>query len=501
MMMSDTPIELGPWVEIQTERCRGGRSTVLAVNRRDGNALLLDTLEREQIANGDDIDPQLAEALAAGGFLATVPAPAPAPRSGRVARFLRVFDIRWHGADRYIHALHDRGLRHAWRPQVLALQAFVAIVGVVALIAALRSDRPLELRPSPWEVPVYLVLSMMAIAVHELAHGLVVAHHGRKVAAVGFRLHLGSPAFYVESVEALLLTRRQRLTQAAAGPWTEWLFVSVIAVILWFAPIGALTPVVHRFVVLTAFTIATNLLPFAGLDGSLLLADLIREPNLVADSKDALRRLGSEPHRGDRLLVAYGVLNTIVSASLLLTGIWFWYILFGGLLGMLAGSGPLGLLGAVAVLAVSFGPAVAGVVPHLRRWVPLDRMVFRLERRCRVRFAEQFATFGPFANLDERALGILAGQLTLRRVRRSNPLHEPGFIGYVAHSGSLEFGSERNSDHPHIATVNGPGISATTRRWLSPIHVGLLPSSSLSLLGIFDDGPVLASSARSSATT
>ena len=441
-MMPNTRVELGSWVEIQTERCRGGRSTVLAVNRRDGDALLLDTLERKQIAKGDDIDPELAGALAAGGFLATVPAPAPAPRGGRVARFLRVFDIRWNGADRHIHALHDRGLHHAWRPHVLVVQAFVAIVGVVALIAALRSDRPLELRPSPWEVPVYLVKSMMAIAVHELAHGLVVAHHGRKVAAVGFRLHLGSPAFYVESVEALLLTRRQRLAQAAAGPWTEWLC------------------------------------------GSFLLADLIREPNLVADSKDARRRLGSEPPRRDRLFVAYGVLNTIVSASLLIMGIWFWFILFGGLLGLLAGSGPLGVLGAGAVLAVSFGPTVADVVPHLRRWVLLDRLAFRLERRCRVRFAEQFATFGPFADLDERTLGVLAGQLTLRRVRRSHPLHEPGFMGYVAHDGPIELGSVRSSDHPHIAVVQGPGISATTRRWLSPVHVGLLSNSELALLGV-----------------
>jgi hypothetical protein len=483
-MMLNTRVELGSWVEIQTEHCRGGRSTVLAVNRRDGNAMLLDTVERDQIANGHDIDPELVEALAAGGFLATVPAPAPAPRGGRIARFLRVFDIRWNGADRHIRALHDRGLHHAWRPHVLAAQAFVAIVGVVALIAALRSDRALELRPSPWEVPVYLVLSMMAIAVHELAHGLVVAHHGRKVAAVGFRLHLGSPAFYVESVEVLLLTRRQRLAQAAAGPWTEWLFLSVIATILWVAPTGALTPVVHRFVLLTAFTIATNLLPFAGLDGSFLFGDLIREPNLAMDSKDALRRLGSEPHRRDRLLLAYGVLNTIVSAGLLIMGIWFWFILFGGLLGMLAESGPLGILGAVAVLAVSFGPAVAGVIPHLRRWVPLDRLAFRLERRSRVRIAEQFATFGPFADLDERALGVLAGQLTLRRVRRSHPLHEPGFMGYVAHDGPLELGAARNSDHPHIAAIQRPGISATTHRWLSPVHVGLLPNSALELLGI-----------------
>ena len=52
-------------------------------------------------------------------------------------------------------------------------------------------------------------------------------HHGRRVDSIGFRLHLATPAFYVESVDALHMTRRQRIVQAAAGPWAEWLVTSV----------------------------------------------------------------------------------------------------------------------------------------------------------------------------------------------------------------------------------------------------------------------------------
>jgi hypothetical protein len=166
------------------------------------------------------------------------------------------------------------------------------------------------------------------------------------------------------------------------------------------------------------------------------------------------------------------------------TAVLFWVILFGGVLTQLASSGPVGVLGAAALLAVSFGPALAGVVPVLRRYDPIDRVAFRMERRSRIRMAEQFAASAPFASLDERALGVLAGQLRLRRVRRSHPLHEPGFIGYIAHDGPLELDRGLPLTVSGVSAVEGPGVSATTHRWFSPVHVGLLPSSSLALLGL-----------------
>ena len=68
---------------------------------------------------------------------------------------------------------------------------------------------------------------LIAVAIHDIGHALVTIHYGRHVRSAGLRLHLGTPAFYVESLDAPLLTRRQRIIQAAAGPWFEWLFTSV----------------------------------------------------------------------------------------------------------------------------------------------------------------------------------------------------------------------------------------------------------------------------------
>lgn len=478
------PVTLGPWVEMRTETCRGGRRSTVAVNTRDAVALLLDDAERAALTAGGTTDHDLGHALAAGGFLADRPAPVAAPEHGRVRRFLRTFDIHWTGADRAIAAIHDRVLHRAWRRRWIGAQIVVAVGGLIALVTALRSGRPLELHPSPLQIPGYLLLSLLAVAIHELAHGVVLTHHGRKVKAVGFRLHLGSPAFYVDSVEALLLTRRQRMLQAAAGVWAEWQFTSIVAVALALAPTNAATPILHRFVVLTAFTIATNLLPFAGLDGALLFADLLREPNLAADAKDAVRRVGVDHRPGDAPLVAYAVVNTLVSTSLLAAAVWFWLLLFGGLLTTLTAHGPAGALGAAVLLGVSFGPALAGLGPHLRGWRPLDRALFRIERNRRIRLAERFATIAPFDTLDDRGLGILAGQLRLRRVRRGAPLHEPGFTGYLAVDHPVELPAGIRLDPSGVIHVDGPGVAATTRRRLARVDAGLLPDAALAIVGV-----------------
>lgn len=491
-MLTDSPptemhtraMTLGPWVEMRTETCRGGRRSTVAVNCRDGSAMLLDDTDCDALDQGRVPDGDLGDALESNGFLADRPAPAVAPKRSRFLHFLHAFDTSWAGADRPIAAIHERVLHRAWHPRWIAVQIVVAIAGIVALADALGSGRPLALRPSPLQIPGYIALSLLAVAVHELAHGLVLSHHGRRVKAVGFRLHLGSPAFYVESVEALLLTRRQRLLQAAAGVWAEWQFTSIVAVALAVAPEGTVTPILQRFVVLTAFTIATNLLPFAGLDGALLFADLIREPNLAADSKDAMRRLNTERRAGDGPLLAYAVANTLVSTALLATAVWFWFLLFGGLLITLTAHGTAGWFGAAALLGLSFGPALAGVVPHLRRLRPIDRALFRIERTHRIRLTETLATVAPFDTLDDRSLSVLAGQLHLRRVRRGTPLHEPGFTGYLAVDHAIDLGTGASLHRGDVARIDGPGVAATTRRPFVPVHAGLLPTSALRLVGL-----------------
>lgn len=431
---------LGSWVEAHEEPCRGGRTYRLLVNHRTHQAMELTDAEASLCAElnaGDrtaDTSPAAAaflQELREQGFLASGPPPPPARR--RVTLSAARLDLRWSGAGRLVRAAHDHGARYLFRPAAVAAQIILALAGLAALAAAVFSPQGFQLRVRPAQIPVVIGLSLAAVAVHEFAHALVVVHHHRRVDAAGVRLHLGTPAFYVESADALLLSRRQRIIQAAAGVWAEWLFTSVVAIWLWRSPLPFAIPLLHRFVILNAATIATNLAPFTGLDGSWLLADAIRAPDLVRRSRGSLSRIATALAgkqaipAGDPTLAAYAVLNGIVATGLLAAAGFFWYQLFGDLAAALLRDGPAGWL-ALATAAVILGrPAATATVPRLLATAAAARglhaaVVFRLQWRWRIPATWLLAAAIPqLAALSDHQLGILAGHLTRTRHHRAMP--------------------------------------------------------------------------------
>ena len=442
------PGPLGSWVEAHAEPCRGGGTYRVLVNHRTGQLLELSEGEAgicRQLDTGrvPDASPDAAAftaELREQGFLASDPPPA---RRGVQLSGARL-DVRWTGAGRLVTAAYSRGARHLFRPAAVAIQILLALAGLAADLAAATSSQHFVLRVRPAQIPVVIGLSLAAVAVHELAHALVVIRHGRAVDAAGVRLHLGTPAFYVESASAVLLTRRQRLVQAAAGVWAEWQFTSLAALWLWLTPLPVAVPLLHRFVILNAATIATNLLPFTGLDGSWLLADAAGVPDLTRRSHGAITRLLTHLTTrnpltpADRALAAYSAANGLAAAALLATAGFFWYQLFGDLAATLTRHGPAGwaLLIAAAILlgrpaattAAARLPAAARTARDLR-----DAITFRLQWRWRIPATRHLAgALHALAGLNAAQLSILSGHLHRTRHRGALPAALTSSYGIVA---------------------------------------------------------------------
>jgi len=390
-------------------------------------ALYVTPADLDAIRRGDSDDVNVRE-LGELGFLANSPAPA---ETVATTRRLSA-GIVWSSAHDFVQRSHDAGLRHTFDPGWILAQVMVAVGGAVTL-AHLAGSRSLQLHARPGQIPAIIVLGLVAVSIHELGHALVTVHHGRRVRAAGLRLHLGSPTFYVDSVDALLLTRRQRIVQAAAGPWAEWLATSMASFVLLAVPIESTVGyVLHRFVIVNTIGIAMNLLPFVGLDGSLLLGDIIREPDLLARKRTALlapRSLG----RGDRWIFVYACTDSVVAALLLATAVFFWWQLFGGLIEPIGGFAPKGVMLALAAAAVLggyvsriFRPTVNRIRRKAVHWMAM--LEFRLQRRWRVRAVTAFTVVPGIAQLDAEQLGILAGHL--RRVRSADkePIAGAGFV-------------------------------------------------------------------------
>jgi hypothetical protein len=420
----------------------------LLVNHRTGRVIELSDTEAEicgrlragrTAGDGDAAGGFVAE-LRELGFLASDPPPPP----GRAVQVSGArLDLRWTGAGRLVTAAYGRGARHLFRPAAVAMQILLALAGLAAVLAGINPGQHFVLRVSPVQIPLAIGLSLAAVGVHELAHALVVVRHGRTVDAAGIRLHLGAPAFYVESASAVLLTRRQRLIQAAAGAWAEWQFTSVLAVGLWLAPPSFALPIMHRFVILNAVTILSNLLPFTGLDGSWLLADAAGIPDLSRRARGGVTRLitavvARQPRSsGDLAIAAYAAVNGVVAAVLLVTAWFFWYQLFGGLVSTLVRQGPAGWAVLAAAAIVLGRPAVTATIARLPDSLEsarglCDAIKFRLQWRWRIPATARLAAAHPeLARLTSAQLGILAGQLRRTGHRGSLPAGLAGSYGIV----------------------------------------------------------------------
>ncbi len=176
----------------------------------------------------------------------------PASTARRKARtFARTLSISWNGADRLVQWLYRRGLKIFFNRGVLALTAVVSVVGFVAFVDTAGSHRfSLAGKSLAYGFLLLLLLDYVMVFVHELGHALVLVHHGRRIKSAGFMIYFGAPAFFVESTDVLLLPKKTRLAQSAAGPFADMVVAAVASLVAWAYPEWVLSETLYKFAVL-----------------------------------------------------------------------------------------------------------------------------------------------------------------------------------------------------------------------------------------------------------
>jgi putative peptide zinc metalloprotease protein len=257
----------------------------------------------------------------------------------KAREFVRTLSVDWSGANRLVTWFYRAGLRWLFKPALIVLSAAIALAGLVAFASVYSSGRfTVGGRSVAAESLILLGLSYVLTFVHELAHALVVVNHGRRVKSAGFMIYFGSPAFFVESSDALMLERGQRMAQAFAGPFAEMVVAGLAAIFIWALPEASASPLLYKFAVLNYFVIFLNLIPLLELDGYFILADLIQVPDLRPRSLQFIRydlwrklRRRERITRQDLGLSLYGSLGVLFTILTLYTAFFFWREVFGGL--------------------------------------------------------------------------------------------------------------------------------------------------------------------------
>lgn len=126
---------------------------------------------------------------------------------------------------------------------------------------------------------VFLLGRFIVVALHELAHGLVVSSFGRRVSRAGLKLMLVFPFAFVDTSDGWFEPRRRRFAISAAGPISDLLVGALFALGAAFA-VGTLRDVLFQLAFAAYVGAFSNLNPLLDRDGYHMLVDRLGEPGL-----------------------------------------------------------------------------------------------------------------------------------------------------------------------------------------------------------------------------
>jgi CRP-like cAMP-binding protein/Zn-dependent protease len=383
-------------------------------------------------------------------------------RRRKARQFGKTLSIEWEGAHRLVQWIYDHGLKWVFKPLVLLVLIATAIVGLGAFVDILRHEQfVIAGRSLAIGFVVLIVLDYVMVFCHELGHALVIVHNGRRIRSAGFQIYFGSPAFFVESSDGLMMDRRKQIMESFAGPFAQLVLAGIASLVAWGFPGWILSETMYKFAVLNYLVVIMNLIPLLELDGYYILADLIeipdlRERSLVFMRRDLFHKLRTREHfsKRDAGLALYGVLGIAFTIFSLYTAYYYWQTVFGDLVSRLWQQGPVTRILLVVLAAFIAGPLLRGLIKLLRAvgreiravW---RRIRFRLETGWRVEASELIDALPMFEDIPVEALNEIAGRVRLRGLGDGQPAFRQGDqpdAFYVVRKGVLEV-VEEDAEH------------------------------------------------------
>jgi CRP-like cAMP-binding protein/Zn-dependent protease len=392
----------------------------------------------------------------------------------KAREFVKTLQIEWKDAHRLVEWFYRHGMKYFFKPAVSIPAGLIAFLGLVAFLAVQRSgDFSLGGQHLAIQTILLLVMDYVLTFIHELGHAVVLVHYGRKVKSAGFMIYFGSPAFFVESSDGLMLDRGQRIVQSFAGPFAELVVSGIASILLWLYPEMPFAQLLYTWALLNYFIVFLNLIPLLELDGYWILADVIQVPDLRPRSLQFIRHdLWRKLKDRERItkqevgLALYGFIGVAFTIFSFVTAYFFWETVFGGLISELWNAGLPGRVFLAALILFLAGPIIRALISLTRLLVKklaglIDSLRFRLQTKWRVEAAHTIDRSPMFDDLPEDLLSDLAGRVTLSRYPSGKPVFRQGDrpdAFYVVRTGTLHVVEENpETGKDRVLRMLGPG--------------------------------------------
>jgi putative peptide zinc metalloprotease protein len=216
------------------------------------------------------------------GLLEGVEGSATTDGAGGLAKALKPREYEIKGLGRLFERIYLAGGWVLFTRAALAVMAAVGIAGLVTFfyLIARRYGTPFVVAQRIGiGAAVFLLGRFLVVALHELAHGLVVSSYGRRVTRAGVKLMLVFPYAFVDTSDGWFEPRRRRLAISAAGPASDLLVGGVFALGAAFVD-GTVRDVLFQLSFAAYVGALSNLNPLLDRDGYHMLVDWLGEPGL-----------------------------------------------------------------------------------------------------------------------------------------------------------------------------------------------------------------------------
>ncbi len=392
----------------------------------------------------------------------------------KAREFVTNLQVEWKDAHRLVEWLYRHGVKYFFKPAVAISAGLIAVLGFAAFIAVQQSGQfRLGVGQLAIQTLLLLVMDYVLTFIHELGHAVVLIHYGRKVKSAGFMIYFGSPAFFVEASDGLMLDRGQRIVQSFAGPFAELVVSGIAAIVLWMFPEMPFAQLLYTWALLNYFIVFLNLIPLLELDGYWILADVIQVPDLRPRSLQFIRYdLWRKLRARERItkqevgLALYGFIGVAFTIFSLATAFFFWETIFGGLVSELWNAGLPGRVFLAALVLFLAGPIIRALISLARVLYRklkglIDALRFKLQTKWRVEAARMVDGSPLFDDLPEDLLSDLAGRVSLGRYPAGKPIFRQGDrpdAFYVVRTGTLQVVEEDpETGKDRVLRTLGPG--------------------------------------------
>jgi putative peptide zinc metalloprotease protein len=137
---------------------------------------------------------------------------------------------------------------------------------------------------------VFILGRFLIVTLHELAHGLALAHYGRRTDRAGVRLLFIFPYAFVDTSEAYFESRMHRIVISAAGPVTDFSLAAAFSIACAISPRGNVRDVFFQLAFAGYVGAFFNANPFLDRDGYQILCEWLRVPGLKERARQQLRQ-------------------------------------------------------------------------------------------------------------------------------------------------------------------------------------------------------------------